>query len=388
MVTITLVVIVTFLSAIIIVGSLSVFIFNVPLFGTSKPNRTIVSSTIPLKEKWIYEADAPISARPVVDGDRVLVRTQRHIIAVDAETGKELWRYSSDPAEIPARAPVVGYDTAVFHNGGNETIEAIDVNNGKRLWTWSAPPFQGYISSFLVTRDIVYVSISRGCDPLVALSRTTGEMLWKTGALENGECHGGDLELRPDGLYLVTGPSMYVLDPDNGDVQRSLVDKFRGGGYQPLLGNNLFWTTGGSVIMPELPTLVAQDIYRGGTRWEFDGYCKPLDNEPLYPNLLKGHIFAAGGCHAIFSFAPDTGNVLWKSEISSNATSLIVQMDNLGYVASDDASIIAFDLDTGESRGRLETNPPTTFLKEPKIASDGVSLYATFGDNNLYAFGK
>lgn len=379
--------IVIVLTAIIILRVWAVFVLQAPFMGTSKTNRKIGSSTIPIKEKWVYDTDRSIAGNPVIAENRIIVRTESEIIAIDSEKGKQVWQVNARTHEHPPTRPTYGHNTIVYFESSEE-IKALSLSDGQTKWAWHAPLFGGYIDSVQITEDIVYVSLSRGCSPLIALSRELGSLLWQTGSLESKECDGGTLTLRSEGLYLVSGPDLYLLDPKNGKVLRSVIGKYMGGGYQPLLGDNLYWTTGGSVLKPGLPTLVAQDIYRGGIRWKYDGHCKPMDNNPLFPNLIEGRIIAGGGCHALFSFAPESGKLLWNSEIPANAERAIVQIDNLGYVLLENASIIAFDLDSGEIRGRLETSPATTFFTAPGIASDGKSLYANFGDNRLYAFGK
>jgi len=63
-------------------------------------------------------------------------------------------------------------------------------------------------------------------------------------------------------------------------------------------------------------------------------------------------------------------------------------MGNVGYITLADGSILGFDPASGAARGSIETRPggASVLYKDKGLATDGRTLFATFGDNQLLAF--
>jgi outer membrane protein assembly factor BamB len=139
-------------------------------------------------------------AGPVVDGDRVVlfhrVRSEEVVEALDARTGKELWRYSYGTAyrddfgfdEGPRAVPVVA-GGRVYTFGAEGQLHALDAATGRRIWSVDTAGrfgvrkgFFGAAGSPLVEDGRVIANIG-GMDGakgagIVAFSAATGAVLW------------------------------------------------------------------------------------------------------------------------------------------------------------------------------------------------------------------
>ena len=153
------------------------------------------------REKWAVPFPARGSCRslPVArDGTvyvarNVVVKTgdanraaeySRHLVALDASTGQERWRYPASPAGtagICVDEAIVAGDT--YFAVGGQTLYAIDLKTGRALW----PPIEvraavdGRERSFelagLVDAGAVLVGVTRVS--LMAFDKATGRIAWQ-----------------------------------------------------------------------------------------------------------------------------------------------------------------------------------------------------------------
>ena len=124
---------------------------------------------------------------------------ERYVVAVDADTGKELWRHRNRVA--PLTLAVRGQQV-FFHDG--EHLVALNSNNGKEDWVsedagdWAVPA-TGYAPRLIAGDGVVVLSTkkSRG-GRLVGVSSETGKILWRAEQPSSGH-------FSPEDLYLING---------------------------------------------------------------------------------------------------------------------------------------------------------------------------------------
>lgn len=95
-----------------------------------------------LVPKWIYQSGiaATFQATPIVTGGRMYVSLPgSHVVALDARTGAELWRYSHRKRTDrlccgPANRGVAVDDGRVFIATVDARLVALDAQSGKTLW--------------------------------------------------------------------------------------------------------------------------------------------------------------------------------------------------------------------------------------------------------------
>ncbi len=132
----------------------------------------------------------------------------RHLIALDAESGKFLWK-KTQPVAPTTMASVAG---RVYFHDGNEVI-CLDASDGQKVWS-SAPlprwkPMHVLFGPTLVVHDDVVLfaggenmdPIRGGKDTMTALSATTGETLWTAPHPPSGYASSEDLFVIDDQVW-------------------------------------------------------------------------------------------------------------------------------------------------------------------------------------------
>jgi len=147
------------------------------------------------KVVWRFAAPKGYSS-PVVAQGRVFVhvpvdgKNEEEVVALDAVSGKILWRDASPMAFVkggqgPRATPAVA-GKRVFSIGSTGILTCVDVESGKRLWqvdTYKqlnqAMPKFGVCCSPVVVGNVVLISVGGQGTCLAAFDTAKGELLWK-----------------------------------------------------------------------------------------------------------------------------------------------------------------------------------------------------------------
>jgi len=252
--------------------------YNLQRFSTLKQiNKDTVKNLVPV---WNYSFndDRSEESQPLVYQGVIYVTSHNATMAVDAKTGKQIWKSKIEyPAETP-RIVCCGiinrgaalYDGKVFRTTLDANVIALDAKDGKELWRQKAADIkEGYSMTVapLVADGVVITGISGaefgtrgfidGWDP------ATGKHLWRTHSIPSQEEPGGDTW--------------------KGDTWK--------------LGGGSTWITGS--YDPELNT-----VYWGiGNPGPFNSAVRPGDN--LYT------------C-SVLAMDPKTGKIKWHYQFSPN----------------------------------------------------------------------
>jgi outer membrane protein assembly factor BamB len=183
-------------------------------------------------EKWQWREDGPAYASPVLavlDGTKqVITLSQNHLIGVDFQTGKTLWKlpYKTDYAQDIV-TPVI-YEGTVIYSGignggsGRGVFRIRPVRNGAG-WTtervWGNSDVHMYMSSPVLHGDLVFGLAATNKGQLFCLDAKTGKTLWK------GKPRQGD-----NGALLVQGNQLLLLTTE-GEL---VAAEASGGGYKEL----------------------------------------------------------------------------------------------------------------------------------------------------------
>jgi alcohol dehydrogenase (cytochrome c) len=149
-----------------------------------------------LRIRWIKQfdiSDPNIEATPLVIGGVIfMVADAGHVMALDAKTGNEIWKYTRPiPAGLPIEYGLVNRGLAVhgstlFFGSLDGYLVAINANDGKAIWQTSvASPSRGYsiTGAPLVVKHSVIVGVSGGefgiRGFLAAYDVSTGQQQWK-----------------------------------------------------------------------------------------------------------------------------------------------------------------------------------------------------------------
>jgi outer membrane protein assembly factor BamB len=133
--------------------------------------------------RWSYDAKLGIAGDVVVSGDRVLVGSRSYdLIALDASTGRELWKHYYWFSWI--ESPPVVRDGVIYTGSSDATnVYAINLSDGSLRWKTSVPGWSWQRTA--VSDDLVIAGTAGvGAFPasrngsLLALDRSTGSIRW------------------------------------------------------------------------------------------------------------------------------------------------------------------------------------------------------------------
>jgi outer membrane protein assembly factor BamB len=280
----------------------------------------------PFRRVWTAWAEGLIEFPPTVAYGRVYIAQEfGRFFAVDAETGKRLWRKKF--GHCAASSPTVAEGVV----------------------------YQAYMQRFPCSRGD---RSARGF--LVAMDGETGKELWRMwfGAIESsplyvkGVLYFGSWDHRIYALDTRTRKVRWSYETDD-EVNTS-------GAYAS--GIVYFATDGG--------TLYALDARRGRLRWKFDG-----GREYFYatPTVAYGRVFIGNTDGTLYAFGATSGHLLWAQRAGTYVYSAAAVYRNAVYVGSYDGNLYAFDAATGKLRWQFES---ASAIHGAPTIMDGVVYFA------------
>ena len=138
-----------------------------------------------MQSATVQHGPGPKSTPAFANGRLFTIGMTGVVTAWDANTGKQVWQKPGDTANMPqftshAFSPVVDRGVVIFHLGGNAggAITAFDVNTGAEKWSWKGDG-PGYGSPVVAdiggTRQVITITQKM----LVGLDAATGAVLWE-----------------------------------------------------------------------------------------------------------------------------------------------------------------------------------------------------------------
>ncbi|MCW8826360.1 MAG: outer membrane protein assembly factor BamB [Gammaproteobacteria bacterium] len=270
---------------------------------------------------------------PVVEGDRLYAVSYRNIIAVERESGKEIWRKNFESA-INTGVTVAG-DLLLF--GGDAEIVAISKLNGELIWRAQAN--SEILAVPVVANGLVFIRTVDG--NLTAHDIGSGEQRWIYQFRVPILSLRGDAppSVQSDRLFVGTaGGKVIALDPQRGDLlwDSALAVAHGRNEIERLVDIDapLLTTVHGVVASSYQQGTMLMTPQSGQVIWKRDfstigGHA--FDGDRLYFGDLEG---------GIWSISVDRGATYWKQpsleglELTRPAlqADMIVLGDNRGYV--------------------------------------------------------
>jgi alcohol dehydrogenase (cytochrome c) len=167
-------------------------------WGYSPLSQVTAANVSRLQRVWMIETGQTNGheAPPIVNNGVMFVSTPgKQVIALEAATGKVLWRYQRPLPEgvvllHPTSRGVALYEDKVFLAGNEAVLVALDARTGSEVWTTKvADNSQGYYMTMapLVANGRVMVGVSGGeygvRGFVAAFDVQTGKQLWQTYAV-------------------------------------------------------------------------------------------------------------------------------------------------------------------------------------------------------------
>lgn len=279
----------------------------------------------PFRTAWTFHGHALLEFPPVVAGDRVYETSIVGVLyAIDARTGRVLWRYRSGRCGWASPAIDGGILVETFignaecgssHTDGQ--VIAFDARSGRRLWLRTIGPTE---SSPLVEDGTVYVGDWGG--RVWALDERSGATRW--------------------------------VRQLSGEIKGSVASS----------GGRLFIGT----YAGEVASLSARN---GAVLWISGGHGSFYSS----PAIAYGRVFIGSTDGGVYAFGAETGDLLWSHPTGSYVYASPAVWRRLVLVGSYDHSFYALDAGTGSTRWSFAADGP---ISGSASVVDGIVYFSTF----------
>lgn len=227
-------------------------------------------------------------APPMVNDGMMFVSTpQNQVIALDAKTGNEIWRYVRElPEDLfqlhPTNRGVALYGDKVYMATVDAGVVALDAKTGKVVWDVIVGDYtDGYYStlSLLAAEGKIITGVSGGeygiRGYVVALDAETGAEAWKTFTIPapgepGSESWKGD-------SWKVGGGSVWMQPNYDADLGILYVGTGNGGPWMPDTrpGDNLYTTSALALDLND-GSIKGHHQYHWNDAWDWDEVSAPL----------------------------------------------------------------------------------------------------------------
>ena len=314
---------------------------------------------------WSFPANSSVISVAASGGVAFAGTGVDTIYAMDARTGRELWRFATDSTENNQLATAGG---TVFVGSGDGGVTALNAATGKQLWAVDSSSDSGLV----VTGGVVYAGTSPKTPEhtgVVALSAGAGETLWTYVLPAISDIIGG----------LAVGGGLVHLTTGNGEVI-ALHQATGTQAWRHVLPGEEFDEPG--------PVVAGTAVYAGGMKsgvvYALDAtsgrelWHRHLNGGGVNVAVASGLVFASNG-NGLSALNASTGAVLWQASVAQGIF-VSAAAGNAVYGAGNDGLLHAWQATTG--------NRLWAFTTDGAIASNvtvaGGVVY--FGSNDHHAY--
>ena len=277
----------------------------------------------PLTVAWTFDLRFDSDSSPIIVNDVLYVGSNYGIHAIDAKTGRELWKTRTNG--FVKSAPIVA-DGVLYVGADDRRFYAMDIKDGSMKWIYKNAT-DGYTSSPIVINNLAYTGSKDGS--FYAFDVRIGEPAWQ----------------------ILTGKAI-ESSPALGD------------------GIFVFGTNGGLII--------AIDTVTRKEKWRYDTGISDIISSPL---IADGSVFVGSNDGNIFALTTAKGVLKWKYSTGSNIQSSPSYKDETIFVGSRDNNMYAIDAGTGVLKWKSQAAGYVD--SSPAISNDIV--YFGSRNNFLYA---
>ncbi|HYD88059.1 MAG TPA: PQQ-binding-like beta-propeller repeat protein [Vitreimonas sp.] len=256
-------------------------------------------------EVWRAQSDAPFQSAPTVAGGRVFAITNdSELIGMDANTGNVIWNYQAiaEPARILS-APSVAVDgeTVVAPFASGEVV-ALLAGNGRRLWSDSLSR-AGRLTSLSAINDIagrpvvdngvVYAASHSGV--LAGIDLRTGQRGWAR-------------PFASTQTPWIAGDVLYAVSVDG---ELAAFDRVTG---------NIYW-------VQQLRRYEEEDERKGRVAW-------------VGPIMMGGRLVLANSLGEVISVSPENGQTVATADVRQPVFIPPIAANDQIYIVTDEARLV------------------------------------------------
>ncbi|OFX39508.1 MAG: hypothetical protein A2X03_08775 [Bacteroidetes bacterium GWA2_40_15] len=335
---------------------------------------------------------------PIVAGNKLFLgfNDQDKVIALDLNTGQELWHYYADG---PVRLPVTANKGKLYFISDDGFCYCLNSDNGSLLWKLSLAPASNKLlgnkrlismwparGGIVIKDDILYTSAS--IFPLMgtfiySINAETGEVIWKnegTGSNYILQPHSSPAfaDVAPQGNFTISGNKLLVAGG------RSVPSAF-----DLRTGEQLYYKLAESGKTGGAFTCANDKVYfnhhRGRMTYMYDSQTgNRIKTETGEYPVIDGNTIYFSGDEISASLLTDSNNLksLWKSAIP--ASNDLIKSGNRLY-AADSSGITAIEI--ADETAVIKWRIPLEQNIQRLVASNG-KLIAVSDDGEILVFGE
>ena len=164
------------------------------------------------RERWRYEG-APFESSPLLHGNRLYVGSWDHgVHAINAKTGKRIWRFQADN-EVNTSAAY--WKRRIFIASDSGTLYSLNAKTGKLIWTGQQRAHEFFYATPTIAYGRVYIGSTDGT--MYVYGAKSGRLLW---ARPLGSYIYGAAAVYKRKVFVGTyDGKFYALDAATGDVR-------------------------------------------------------------------------------------------------------------------------------------------------------------------------
>ncbi len=368
--------------------------FGWPLAHYDIQNTGHTRSQIPASPEilWAYDGEGTITTAPIVEYGTVyamlLSGTATSLVALDAQTGEELWRYEIPTRGVCETTPCVSGDSVYFpvvfriydSRKGQYYYEyyllCVNAHTGERQWYVPLSGFPQIGSSPVAYGGAIIIGEGyQGAGHVECFDATTGAQLWKTD-VQGDVIH--TVSIRDNAVYTSTyHGKIFVLDTATG-AQLGQWDVFELGAMGPTtLSGEYVYANGISLDLMDqgygAGQLVALDAQTGGLVWAYGvGDDTSVSHCSTSATMAFFATYASGGAATVSCVRLSNGTLRWSREIPGAILggSLSIGKEAVAMCDSTSGTLLCYRITDGTLLWELDVGdsaPYTPALADGKV---------------------
>jgi outer membrane protein assembly factor BamB len=237
-------------------------------------------------EHWSYMTEYGVQAAPLIVRDRVYIATDHRVYVLDLKSGQLIWKVSTGTEGAYMGAPA--YEDGVIYTTGGKLLLALDAETGNELWRNEKDEMFLGLS---VANGLIYVG--NWDRKLYAFDQLTGEEKW---SFTGGGLFWSAPAATDDAVYAGSDQTVNALDPQSGELLWSFEAQSQSTS-EPLIAGGVVYVSDSSHEFPRGPRhLYALDAATGEELWAFETNSTFLPAPALGENTIyvtsTGEVFA------------------------------------------------------------------------------------------------
>lgn len=280
------------------------------------------------RELWRYKTDNSLKGTIVCDDNNVVACDATGVAyALDAATGKLKWRTQTVRPTMPPvyqGSAIVG---DIVYVGQNKGLTALRLADGSPIWQNENPePIDGQGTTSTITVGEGVVLSSRHWVGLFAHDASTGKLLWQNKD-SNVRFRDGSAVIYDGNIYLASTSQMMLINPRSGDILKSVaVDEHLNAAAAPVVTDKLIYVATSDRGVVALDRLTFKKVWSFVTMppifysvpynqdSEFSVECTPLlVGETLVFGASDGYLYGVNAADGTTQWKRNVGSPIFSS---------------------------------------------------------------------------